>query len=511
MNTIEVRSRAARISAAAAVAGLALAGCSGDEATGEQAKPSELVVAESVAPDTFDPIMSDVISTWYPWRLVYDTLLTSQADGSLEPELATEWEIADDGLTYTFELREGVTFHNGEPFTADDVVFTFTRLKEEGIPYTQARFASLQSVVAVDDDTVEFQLANRDGGFLSNLGDPFAVGSAVLNREAATSADPGLEVVGTGPYQVDEYLPDQELTLERFGDYWREGAANKTLRIVYLPEQSAQTAALRGGQIDLMFPTAESNRALAEADVEIVEIVSGTVEQLEINVTKNPALADERVRQAIALSIDRDAIVATALLGSGAPSAQLPSSLGYSVPLDDLPNSSRDVEEAKALLADAGYPDGLALSLDVYATASETLKRTTEVLEVQLEESGFDITINTLEFAAWLDKFNAGDFELISNVTSYKSDPYWYVKVRPNRHGEIPAELTAFEAQILGAADQEEYIALVQEYQQMQAATVLPNISLVAEGAWVASSPGWVVPEPPVSMDRSFLLRVVAS
>jgi ABC-type transport system substrate-binding protein len=147
----------------------------------------------------------------------------------------------------------------------------------------------------------------------------------------------------------------------------------------------------------------------------------------------------------------------------------------------------------------------------VFSTASESLKRSSEILKSQLEAVGFEITINNLDFAAWLEKFNAGNFELIGNPTSYKADPFWYLKVRTNRHGPVFPETTQMEEQILSAPDQETYISLLQDYQRLQASLAWPNLSLAAEGMWVAYGPSWSAIDPPVSMDRSFLAKVAPS
>ncbi|MGB4136543.1 MAG: ABC transporter substrate-binding protein [Microbacterium sp.] len=510
MNTTRSHARLAFVLAIAS--SLVLAGCSASptpEDTAAEPHATELVVAESVAPKTFDPIMSDVVATWYPWALAYETLVTATESGEILPALAETWSLSDDGLTYTFVLREGVTFHNGDTFDSGDVVASFTRLLNDAVPYVTSRFAALKEVRATDEKTVEFVLSQRDAGFLTNLGDPYAVGSAILSETALQSGDPATEMIGTGPYKMVAYKPDQELDLEAFDGYWGDAPANETLRIVYLPEQSAQTAALRNGQIDVMFPTAESARTLTGGQIKLESILGGTVSQLEINVDKNPALADVRVRNAIALSIDRKAIVDNALLGEGAPSAQIPASLGIAPDLATLPNYSRDLDAAKKLLADAGFADGIDLSLLTYGTASEAQKRWVEVVQSQLAESGIRVTIESLDFAAWLERFNGGDFELLANFTSYKADPLWYVKIRPGRHGATPTALEGVEGKILSAPSQEEYISLIQDYQVQQATLSWPNISLAAEQARVAYGPGVTdASTPPVSMTRTFLFHI---
>jgi ABC-type transport system substrate-binding protein len=465
---------------------------------------NKLVVAESTAPKSFDPTQSDVIASWYPWALVYDSLVRVITDGSLAPVLATKWSISDDRLTYTFQLRRGVKFQNGDALTADDVVFSYQRMLTGGIPYTKARFPTLVSIEATGALEVQFKLSAADAGFLNNLGDPFEVGTAVLSKKAASATNPATMMMGTGPYKMVSYVPDQKLTLVSNDKYWGVKPKTKNLEILYMPDQSAQVAALRSGKIDLMFPTAESLRALSGSHTVTKNVQSATIVQLEFNSEFNPALAKLQVREAIAHAIDRKGIVSKALLGAGVPSAHLPSALAYAVAPKDLPNYTYDPALSRRLLAEAGYANGLDLTLDVFSTAPPLITSYAEVLQSQLKAVGINVTIINSDFATWLSKFNGGKFALLANWTSYKSDPIWYLHVRPGRSGTTPSDIAAMETKIQGAT-QKELPSLLQVYEKLQAASVWPNLAIAAETQSVTTRLGVTGVNPQYQMTRSFL------
>src|SRR5512140_2744632 len=138
----------------------------------QTAAPKTLVVAEDVVPQTFDPTQSSQIRTWYAWQLVYEGLVRADASGKIVPVLATQWTVDPAQTTYEFTLREGVKFADGTPLVADDVLFSFQRLLEKGLPYAKDRFKSIDSVTKVDDQRVRFKLKQPDAGFLLNAGSP---------------------------------------------------------------------------------------------------------------------------------------------------------------------------------------------------------------------------------------------------------------------------------------------------------------------------------------------------
>lgn len=445
-----------------------------------------LIVAETTPPVTFDPTQSALIKTWFPWQLAFDGLILQQPDGSFQPRLATDWTISDDGLVYTFNLREGVTFHNGEPFEADDVVYTFERAKADGIPYAQARVGVIDTVVALDTYTVQMTLSKFDSGFMNNLANTYPVGTAILNREAAATSDPAVFMVGTGPFKMVSYAPERELVFEANKDYWEPDRPKvDNLIIRYIPEQQAQLAALQAGEVDIMFPVPETALVLEnDANVTLQEVVSANVVRLNVN-SAHPPLDNVDVRRAISMAIDRQELVDAALLGKGAPSSHIPEAYAWSIAPEDQPYGTRDVAAAKQLLADAGFPDGFELELMHLANYGTYLDRMIEVFADQLAEIGIKTTIVPLELASWLDRLLTADFDITDNEFSFQADPFQYLRIRRERQGPAPAVIDDLEAAAL-AAGPDELVGILTELSRTQADLVYPDIPLMARVAFTA-------------------------
>ena len=473
---------------------------------------SRLVVAEDNAPDTFDPIGTSLGAARLAWQCCYETLVDALPDGSIAPLLAASWTVAEDGLSYVFTLRDDVEFHNGEPLTADDVVYSFERNLESGVPYAQSRLGNLVTVEALGDHEVEMQLSAPDAAFLFSIGNPFPAGVAILNREAAAVSSPATAMVGTGPFKMVSYAPGTELVLEAFDGYWQPGVPGvDELVIRYMPEQASQIAALIAGEIDIMFPGADSYLVLQDqAGVAIESVLTAIVPSLDVNLGA-PPVDDVRVRRAIALAIDRQAIVDGALFGEGAPSAKIPSSLDWAVPLGDLSDYERNVQLARELLAEAGFPDGLDLTINHLTGFAPYLDRVVEILQQQLAEAGINLTIEANEVTVWVDKLVNADYQIGMNEYAYESDPLGYLVVREGRHGETPPEYaSAQEAARTGDPDQ--LIPAIQDLQRLHAELMFPQIPLAVRGGWVAYNSN-VVSNVIVdyTLSRKFLAEVQVS
>ncbi|PQO23981.1 hypothetical protein C2I36_05115 [Rhodobacteraceae bacterium WD3A24] len=445
------------------------------------------VVAEDVPPQTFDPIQSSQIRTWYMWQLVYEGLLRAELDGTLVPVLATEWTASDDGLTYDFTLRDGATFSDGTPVTAEDVVASFERLKADGLPYAQDRFESLETVEAVDEGHVRFILSAPDAGFLLNLGNPFVVGSAIMSEDWLEDNDARTAMMGTGPYEMVSYVPNQELVLRRNTNYWDEDAAPEieNLTIRYMPEQSAQIAGMVSGQIDLMFPSAESMLQIRQMDnIESMAVASTNTVRININTNIEP-FSNVDFRRAMSLALSREDVVAGAFLGEATPSAPVPPAYAWGSAPSDLEYQHQDIDRARELLVQAGYPDGVDITLNHLAGYASYLDRFANIIEQNMAEVGIRVTIEANQTAVWLDKQNNANYDIMTNEYAYQADPLFYLMPRPGRQGPNPPEMQALieEAQT-GPA--EEYTARLAELERMQDDLVFPDITVASRNAWVA-------------------------
>lgn len=468
-----------------------------------------LVVAEDVVPQTFDPTQSSQIRTWYAWQLVYEGLVRVDVSGKIVPVVASKWTIDAAQTSYEFTLRDGVKFSDGTPVVADDVVFSFQRLSEKGLPYAKDRFKSLDSVTKVDERKVRFKLKQPDAGFMLNLGSPFVVGSAILSQKWAQTHDPKREMMGTGPFQMVSYTPNTQLVLKRNDNYWNKDGAAKVadLTIRYMPEQSAQIAALKSGQIDLMFPSAEGKLQLkGDAAITTVQVSSTNTLRLNINTNRAP-FNNVDVRRAISLALNRAEIVQGALLGEGAPSAQLPPSYTWAPKLADLKYQKHDVAQAKALLAKAGYPNGIDLTLNHLAGYATYLDRLAELVKTQLAPAGIRVTIQANQNAVWLNKQNKADYELGDNEYAFQADPMFYLMPRPGRQGPTPPEMVALIEKAQNGSIND-YNAQLAKLAQMQDDLVFPDITLVARNAWVAHGGKVRSAAPDATLSRTFLANV---
>jgi len=488
---------------------LALAVLAGGPALAQGTATRPLVVAEDVVPQTFDPTQSSQIRTWYAWQLVYEGLVRADAAGKIEPVLATKWTVDAAQTTYEFTLRDGVKFADGTPLAADDVVFSFQRLAEKGLPYAKDRFKSIEAVTKLDDRRVRFKLKQPDAGFLLNVGSPFVVGSAILSQKWAQTHDPRREMMGTGPFKMVSYSPNTQLVLKRNEFHWNPSGAAKVSDLVirYMPEQSAQIAALKSGQIDLMFPSAESRLQLkGDGAVGTVQVNSTNTVRLNIN-TNKPPFDNADVRRAVSLAIDRAAVAQGAFLGEAVPSAQVPPSYAWGPKMNTLKYHRHDVAQAKALLAKAGYPNGFDVTLNHLAGYATYLDRFAELLKTQLAQVNIRVNIQANQNAVWLDKQNRADYELMDNEYAYQADPLFYLMPRPGRQGPTPPEMAALIAKAQGGTA-DDYLANLMKVAQLQDDLVYPDITVAARNAWVSHGPKVQSVAPDATLSRTFLAGV---
>jgi peptide/nickel transport system substrate-binding protein len=480
------------------------------QTSGPKANPNgSLVVAEDVPPQTFDPTQSSQIRTWYMWQLVYEGLVLTDMEGKIGPVLAKRWTVSADKLQYDFDLRDGVTFSDGSPLTADDVVFSFERLTSGGLPYAKDRFKHLKAVTKVDDHKVKFVLSQPDAGFLLNLGSPFLVGSAILSKKWAESHNPKLEMLGTGPFKMISYAPNAELTLARNDSYWNKDGIAKVakLTIRYMPEQSAQVAGMKAGQIDLIFPSAETNLQLKrDPSIKTIAVTSTNTVRLNINTKKAP-FDNVDVRRALSLAINRDEVVKGAFLGEATVSAQVPPSYSWALKPADLKYQKYDPEQARALLVKAGYPNGLDVTLNHLAGYATYLDRFSEVLKSQLAKVGIRVAIEANQNAVWLDKQNKANYEIMDNEYAFQADPLFYLMPRPGRQGPTPPEMEVLIA-AASASDSESYTPKLQALEKMQDDLAFPDITMAARNGWVSYTGKVLSANPDSTLSRSFLAGV---
>ncbi len=373
---------------------------------------------------------------------IFEGLTRFGPDGSVMPGLAESWTISDDGLIYTFALRQGATFHDGTAFDAEDVKFSLDRARADDSANAQkALFAGIADVTVVNPTTVQVTLSAPDGAFPFKM----AWGDAVIM--APESADDAATApVGTGPFKLTRWVQGDRVEIERNPDYWGDAPALASATFRFISDPNAAFAALMAGDVDA-FPNFPAPETLGqfEADPRFTVIVGSTEGEtiLAMN-NKAEALSDIRVRQAIAHAINRQDIIDGAMFGYGTPIGThfAPHNPDY---LDLTELSPHDPDRARALLAEAGA-EGLSLRLAL--PPPSYARRGGEIIAAQLRNVGIETQITNLEWAQWLEQvFKGKDFDLTivshtepADIDIYAREDYYFQYADP-AFQEIMAEL----------------------------------------------------------------------
>jgi len=415
------------------------------------------------------------------YQNVFEGLTRIDKTGAVQPSLAKEWTISDDGLTYTFTLHDGVTFHDGSDMTAEDVKFSLDRaMAEDSTNAQKALFEPIESVEAPDSKTVVVTLKRPTGAFLFNLG----WGDAVI--VAPETADTNKEKpVGTGPFRFVEWVPGDHITIEKNPDYWGEPVALDTATFKIIPDPAAATAALLAGDVDAFanFPAPEALPQF-EADPRFA-VVSGSTEGETILSTNNgkAPFDDLKVRQAIAHAIDRQAIIDGAMFGQGTPigSHFAPHHPAY---VDLTGTYPYDPEKAEALLAEAGYPDGFEATLKL--PPPPYARRGGEIIADQLGKVGIKLEIIPVEWAQWLEQaFKGKDYDL--TIVSHTEPMDIGIYARPDYYFQYDnPEFNAVIEKLNAEADTEKRYALMGEAQKILAEDAVNGFlfELAKTGVW---------------------------
>ncbi len=409
---------------------IVLAACnSGDKETdgggnGEKENTKDtLVFGRGGDSTSLDPITTTEGESFKVTVNIFDTLLTyGKQDTTLQPGLAEKWEASSDGLSYTFTLKKGVKFHDGTDFNAEAVVFNFNRWMNgdaDQFPY-YSMFGGykkdeghvIKEVKAVDESTVQFTLKRPQATFLKNIAmSCFGIASptAVEKDGDKFRENP----VGTGPYKFKEKANDK-IVIEKNEDYYVDGEPKlKTIIFRTIPDNSARLNALTSGEIDLMDGVNPSDLETIKgnSNIQAIERPSMNVGYLGFNVTKKP-FDNPKVRQALSHAVDKQAIIDAFYLGMAKPAKNpLPDSVeGYN---DEIQDYEFDLEKAKALLKEAGYPDGFKMDLWAMPVPRPYIpegKKIAEAIQANFEKIGVKAEIQTVEWATYLEKAAAGEF-----------------------------------------------------------------------------------------------------
>ena len=444
--------------AAALTAGLALTGCGGsktsdttdntagaeNESTAEVKGVDVDTTGYLVAALNADIQTADVQKTSKDYEVpfnIFDRLVDVEvdADGNskIVPSLAESWDISDDGLEYTFHLRQGVKFHNGNDFTAEDVAYTFHRmLTVEGGVNTEfidqikgadellaGETDTLEGVEVVDDYTIKVTLKEPFAGFLASISSP---GVSIYDSEATEAAgdqfgmDPAV-TVGTGPFEFSSWSFNNQLVLTRNEDYWKGASGLPGVVIKIIPDTETQSMMFESGELDILdldYAADSVDRFTETYPDQIVQGPRVGIVYFTMNFNKEP-FQDVRVRKAVQMSIDRQAILDALYGGRGQVEQGIfPHGLiGFNPDQEEI---KYDPEAAKALLAEAGYADGFDMEIAADSSASDTMTMALEIVSDQLAEVGIRAEIKNYDESTWLETRKSG--ELGSFMSTWSAD-----------------------------------------------------------------------------------------
>jgi peptide/nickel transport system substrate-binding protein len=370
-----------------------------------------ITIAQGVEPPGLDP--TTATSTAIP-RVVYSNVLEGlvkiDRNGKVAPALAKDLKISKDGKEYTFILKRGVKFHDGKPFDAEDVKFTFDRLMDPKTATVHPEYyKDIDLVQALDSHTIKIKLKNVNSMFLFNLARPDSI---IVNKQAADKMKS--VPVGTGPFKFMEWMPGDHITLTKFGDYHRKGIPYlDKVTFKFIGDPSAQIASLKAGDIDaIAYDVSPENALLLEKDPKFKVLNGYTTTKviLSTNHSRKP-FNDIRVRKAMAHAIDRSALIKGAMSGYGVPiGSHMDPGNPYYIDLTSV--YPYDPQKAKQLLTDAGYPNGFEAIIKLperYAYA----RRTGEIIADMLSQVGIKLKIELTEWGQWIDRvFKNADYDL---------------------------------------------------------------------------------------------------
>jgi peptide/nickel transport system substrate-binding protein len=418
--------------ALASSAGLVLAGCATateepttepTETTSATAEPEptsggSMVVGITVDPDTIFPWKATQFQAFRMLENVYDTLTAFDADLNVVPALADSWEVSDDGLAITFDLRDGVKFSDGSDFDSADVKYSYEAIQDEAnAAVARSTLGGVTSIDTPDSDTVVLNLATADVGILANL---TSVNLAIVSSDD-TEETLSTATNGTGPFVLESRTAGQNVVLARNPNYWGDATPLDTVEFRVLPDEAAIAAAMSAGNVQMAVFSDPITARTVTGDVTVNTTPQLSYHALMLN-ARNGSMTDKNVRLAIQCAIDRQAVLDTALLGEGAVTGPITSPAFRSDP-NARPCPERDLAAAAEYLAASGNAGGLEIDAivaqNLYAGAVEIA----QAVAAQLAEANITLNLEVLESGTYIDRWIAGDFESAIALNGGRPDP----------------------------------------------------------------------------------------
>jgi peptide/nickel transport system substrate-binding protein len=387
-----------------------------------------LIAAIAGEPDQLDPHKTSAYFSFEVLENVYDTLVEPDANLEMRPALAESWDVSADQLTWSFHLRKGVVFHDGSPFTADDVVYSYRRIMDKQLANVD-KFSAVTDVRAPDASTVTIRVKQPTPNLLTNLGG--FKGMAIVQRKNVESGQIATHPIGTGPFAFEAQKSGDSITLNANAHYWGGPPKVSGVSFRFISEPSTALSALQAGEIDWTdsIPTQRVEQLKDDDSIRLAVTPSNDYWYLALNEARAP-WNDVRVRQAIAYAIDRDAIVQATSYGTAtANQLAIPNGNPWYTEYDTY---RYDVDKAKSLLNEAGVNPQ---NLDMLVTSEypETVTAA-QIIADNLAPLGITVNIRTVDFATWLDEQNTGHFDMLMMgwLGNIDPDDFYYAQHHTN-------------------------------------------------------------------------------
>jgi len=367
----------------------------------------DLTAAIAGEPDQLDPQKSTAYFSFEVLENVFDTLVEPDENLEMRPALAESWQVSPDQRTWTFQLRPGVTWHDGSSFTASDVVYSYRRIIDDKLANSD-KFSAVRDISAPNPGTVVIVLTRPTPNLLTNLGG--FKGTAIVQRQNVESGQIATHPVGTGPFAFAGRKSGDSITLTANKNYWAGAPKVPGVTFQFISEPSTALAALQAGEIDWTdaIPPQRVEQLKGDDSIHLAVTPGNDYWYLALNEARKP-WNDVRVRQAIAYGIDRDSIVQATSYGTAAANQlAIPQGNPWYTPYD---RYRRDVNRAKDLLREAGV-DHQSLDMLVTTEYPETVTAA-QIIADNLAALGITVNIRTVDFATWLDEQNSGHFDML--------------------------------------------------------------------------------------------------
>ncbi|MDQ3400052.1 MAG: ABC transporter substrate-binding protein [Chloroflexota bacterium] len=398
--------------------------------TGQPKRGGTLILARQGEVTNLDPHKTPAFTAARVFELVYSYLMRLDENVGVQTDLAESATTSADGKQVTIKLRKGVKFHNGDALTSADVKYTYDRIIDpKNAAVARSFFADVGTITAPDESTVMFELKAPNAALLAYMAHP---NTGVVSKkigEANADLSKKETVIGSGPFKLAEWVPDNFMRFEANRDYYVAGQPYLDgLRINVVPDEQALTAALRTKAADMAIVLdAKVARTLrGEASLVLSAKPSLSYHLLFVN-TKRKPFDDLKVRQAIAYAIDRQAIIDAVAFGEGEVAGPIaPALTNFALPVSGYPLYKRDIAKAKQLLQEANAGP-IEFTMLTQTSEPAYAKDIAQLVQAQLAEIGVKMRIETLEFAQWVARWLKADFDMAPGLNGGGPDPDFYL------------------------------------------------------------------------------------